>query len=56
MIARDQNFKILRLTEKVWNTDLVFETDYSIIQNHNYNILNKRTVKCLNYELSTLMI
>lgn len=55
-IARDQNFKILRLTERAWNIDLIYETDYSIIQNHNFNILNKRTVECLSYELSTSMI
>lgn len=56
IIAKDADVRLLRLTEKAWATELLSETDYSKIQLHNFNILNKRTTECLSYELSTSMI
>jgi hypothetical protein len=56
VIAKDANIRLLRLTEKVWDPGLIFESDYSKIQLHNFNILNKRTVECLDYKLSVSMI
>lgn len=56
VIANDLNFKMLRITEQCWKPELIFEENYSKIQEHNYAILNKRTTECLNYELSTSLI
>ena len=56
IIANDSNLRILRITEKCWQPELIFEQNYSKIQEHNYAILNKRTTECLNYELSISLI
>ena len=56
IIAKDQGYKLLRITEKHWHPGMIFETDYSCIVNHNYGILNKRTMECQNYEISKSMI
>lgn len=56
IIAKESGNKILRLTEKWWKTELIFEVDYTITQQHNFEILNKRTLECQNYELSISMI
>lgn len=56
IIANDSNLKILRISEKCWKPELIFEKTYSKIQEHNYAILNKRTTECLNYKLSTSLI
>lgn len=56
IIAKDAKIKLLRITEKNWQPELILETEYNKIQQHNYAIMNKRTNECLNYELSTLLI
>jgi very-short-patch-repair endonuclease len=56
VIARDQGIRLLRITEKCWKPELIFENDYSIIQQHNYRIINLRTTQCQNYELSISLI
>lgn len=55
-IANHLGLKILRITEKSWKPELIFETSYDTIRQHNHAILNQRTTQCLNYELSISII
>jgi very-short-patch-repair endonuclease len=56
IIAKDCNIKLLRINEITWVPELIFEKDYEVIKNHNYNIINDRTTKCQNYEISISQI
>lgn len=56
IIAKTLDYKLLRITELKWNTELVFETDYSVIVEHNHSIINKRTTECQDYKISISMI
>lgn len=55
-IAKEKNIKLLRITSENWNTALLFEEDYEKIKQHNFSIINERTIKCQNYQISISMI
>jgi len=55
-IAKDHKLKLLRITHTNWVPELVFETDYNLIQKHNHQILNSRTKECQNYEISISIV